>query len=211
MNIHKLIQEIRNTLSSVFAEVDEWFDKPEEVRTYRPINNGWTINEILEHISLTSHFLLKLIDKGTTKALKNTNGLDLTAELENYVFERDKLDEIGIYKSFAWIRPQHMEPTGQVSLAAIRNTIREQKEKCMAYLDSMPNGEGVLYRTTMSVNNLGKIDVYEYIYFLAKHAQRHIGQMERNEREMKSQHTTSATSASPPLNARADAKGEAGV
>lgn len=193
MNIHKLIEEIKDTLTTVFTEVDDWFDKPVEVRTYRPINNGWTINEILEHISLTSYFLLKLIDKGTMKALKNINGLDLAAELKSYVFERDKLDEIGIYKSFAWIRPQHMEPTGQVSLEEVRDTIREQKDKCIAYLDSMPNGEGVLYQTTMSVNELGKIDVYEYIYFLAKHAQRHLGQMERNELEMKGQHTTPST------------------
>ena len=54
----------------------------------------------------------------------------------------------------------------------------------------MPNGEGVLYQTTMSVNNLGKIDVYEYIYFLARHAQRHLEQMERNERELKGLPTT---------------------
>lgn len=35
----------------------------------------------------------------------------------------------------------------------------------------------------MIVNNLGKIDVYQYIYFLSQHAQRHIAQMERNEGE----------------------------
>jgi hypothetical protein len=45
----------------------------------------------------------------------------------------------------------------------------------------MPNGEGILYKTTMSVNDLGKIDVYQYIYFLAQHAKRHLAQMERNE------------------------------
>jgi hypothetical protein len=35
----------------------------------------------------------------------------------------------------------------------------------------------------MTVNGLGKIDVYEYIYFLARHAQRHITQMVGNEIE----------------------------
>jgi hypothetical protein len=189
MDINIVINEIKDTLTTVFAEVDKWFDKPVEVRHYRPVDNGWTINQILEHISLTSYYLLKLIDKGAVKSLKNVNGLDLATELNNYTFEREKLDKIGIYKSFAWIRPQHMEPTGNVSLEEIRNTIIEQKNKCMGYLDSMPNGEGMLYQTSMSVNNLGKIDVYEYIYFLAKHAQRHIEQMERNEKEMKSLNT----------------------
>lgn len=35
----------------------------------------------------------------------------------------------------------------------------------------------------MTVNNLGKIDVYQYIYFLAMHAQRHVEQMEKIETE----------------------------
>jgi len=47
----------------------------------------------------------------------------------------------------------------------------------------MPKGVCILYKTIMIVNNLGKIDVYAYIYFLAKHAQRHITQMKRKETE----------------------------
>jgi hypothetical protein len=47
----------------------------------------------------------------------------------------------------------------------------------------MKNGEGLLYKTTMTVNELGKINVYEYIYFLSLHAQRHVTQMKKNESE----------------------------
>ena len=35
----------------------------------------------------------------------------------------------------------------------------------------------------MTVNDLGKIDVYQYLYFLAQHAKRHVGQMEKVEAE----------------------------
>jgi hypothetical protein len=35
----------------------------------------------------------------------------------------------------------------------------------------------------MTVDNLGKINVYEYIYFLSKHAERHLAQMEGNRLE----------------------------
>ena len=35
----------------------------------------------------------------------------------------------------------------------------------------------------MTVNDLGKIDVYQYIYFLVKHAERHIVQMLKIEQE----------------------------
>ncbi|MCK6694082.1 MAG: DinB family protein [Thermoanaerobaculia bacterium] len=181
--IQKIIFEIRHTLDTVTRQVDAWFDKPVALRHYRPENNGWTVDEILEHISLTSHFLLKLIDKGAGKALRNVNNIDLAQELAQYVFERDKLDEIGLYKSFEWIRPEHMEPTGTADMAEIRRLILTQRNRCLEWLDKMPDGEGILYRTTMSVNNLGKIDVYQYIYFLAQHAKRHVAQMERNERE----------------------------
>ena len=61
MTINDIIQDIDNTLINAFKNVDNWFDKPENIRHYRPQNGGWTINEILEHIELTSHFLLKLI------------------------------------------------------------------------------------------------------------------------------------------------------
>jgi hypothetical protein len=35
----------------------------------------------------------------------------------------------------------------------------------------------------MSVNNLGKLDVYQYLYFLSLHAQRHLQQMNKIEEE----------------------------
>ncbi|MFD2875047.1 DinB family protein [Paenibacillus rhizoplanae] len=46
-------------------------------------------------------------------------------------------------------------------------------------LKELEDGEGLLYTTTMTVNNLGKLDVYQYIYFLCQHAKRHIVQMQR--------------------------------
>jgi DNA-binding Lrp family transcriptional regulator len=82
-----------------------------------------------------------------------------------------------------WNRPEHMIPTGTMSLNEISKNLNSQKNQCLNYLDEMPNGEGVLYRTTMTVNQLGKIDVYQYIYFLAMHITRHLMQMEKIERE----------------------------
>ncbi len=179
----RLVQEIRETLKNISDKVDNWFNKPEEARKYKPLDNGWTIDQILEHISLTNHFLLILIDKGARKALENANKLNLQTELDGYEFEKKKLDEIGLHKSFEWIRPEHMEPKGEKSSAETREIIGEQFQQCSKHLENMPDGEGILHKTTMTVNNLGKIDVYEYIYFLAKHAERHLTQMEKNEEE----------------------------
>lgn len=59
-----------------------------------------------------------------------------------------------------------------------------QYKQCLDYLDLMKNGEGLLCTTTMTVNELGRINVYEYIYFLSLHSQRHIVQMKKNEQEL---------------------------
>lgn len=183
MNIKDTIQMIKNALESTFQEIDKWFEKSEELRTYRPQDTGWTINEILEHISLTNYFLLILINKGTKKASEIARKGNTIVELSDYKFGSEKLDEIAIYNSFNWINPEHMEPTGKRALLEIRNDLKSQVDQCLMNLEEMANGEGTLYKTMMTVNSLGKIDVYHYIYFLVQHAKRHITQMENVEKE----------------------------
>jgi len=185
MNIQELIEEIKNHLIQTFSNIDAWFEKDAKLREYQPRSGGWSINQILEHIALTSHFLLILIEKGTRKALANAQNLDLTEELANYSFHRTQLEEVGQHRSFAWIRPEHMDPKGEKPLEQVRQQIKDQLKQCLDALEKLPNGEGKLSRTTMTVNDLGKIDVYEYIYFLSQHGQRHISQMEKVEQEFK--------------------------
>ena len=180
MNLTSYIQSIQAHLISTHARVINWFAESEPVKNYRPLDNGWTILEVLEHISLTSFFLLKLIDKGADKALRNVHNKSLEKELGEFDFDLEKLQAIGVHKSFPWVRPAHMEPTGAKSELEIINTLKAQLEKCLSHLNKLKNGEGLLYQTTMSVNDLGKLNVYEYIYFLSNHAERHIGQMEEN-------------------------------
>lgn len=183
MEIQLLIKEISLFLDTTFRNIDLWFEKDLSIRQYKPQNGGWTIGQILEHIGLTNHFLLILIEKGANKALQNAAKLDLEQELKTYVFHSHKLTEVGLHKSFYWIRPEHMEPKGLKTLVEVRQQLKDQLNKCLEYLDILCNGEGILYKTTMSVNDLGKIDVYEYIYFLGQHGHRHITQMKKNENE----------------------------
>lgn len=185
MHIKDLLEEIRQHLVSTFHQIDLWFDREEEMRQFQPPKGGWSINQVLEHIGLTNHFLLILIEKGTNKAVQLATKEDLPKALEGYVFHRDNLTEVGLHQSFDWNRPDHMEPTGKPSIAAVRQQLKDQVELCLTCLRKLANGEGVLYKTTMTVNELGKIDVYEYIHFLAQHGHRHIQQMEKIEAEYK--------------------------
>lgn len=187
MLVAAFIEEVRAALRATFAEVDSWFEKGEELRAFRPSPGGWTIDQVLEHISLTNHYLLIIIDKTTEKARKRAETADLRAIALDYQPQRDRLSEVGIHRSFPWIRPEHMEPNGLRTSADVRNLLQDQLKRCFAHLENMPNGEGLLVRTTMTVNDLGKLDVYEYLYFLAQHARRHLEQMSRNESEYQSQ------------------------
>jgi hypothetical protein len=183
MDIFRFIQDIKTHLKLSFDEVDRWFDKDNETLNYQPSNGGWTVHQILEHIYLTNFYLLILIEKGSKKAMRNYLNLDLNLEIKNYSFNQEKFEKIGEYGAFEWIRPEHMEPKGELNLTEIRSLIAQQYHQCLNYLDLMKNGEGLLCKTTMTVNELGKINVYEYIYFLSLHAQRHLTQMKNNELE----------------------------
>lgn len=183
LKIHTQIDSIRGKLISVFSLVSSWFSKNNDLLNYNPTYRGWTICEIIEHISLTNYYLLILIEKGTKKALLNSSKLSLENELKDYNFISQQLEEVGKHKSFAWIRPEHMEPKGNISLEELALKLDSQLKECLTCLDKLPNGEGILYKTTMTVNSLGKLDVYQYIYFLAMHIQRHLEQMKRIEEE----------------------------
>jgi hypothetical protein len=162
-----------------FHDVDNWFDVPGSLVNYQPSNGGWTIRQILEHISLTNHYLLILVEKGTAKALEKARKSEFGNMLNDYDLDWDRLKSIGEPGSFEWNRPDHMVPQGHKPIDEIRKTLNDQIRRTVDCLDRLSNGEGVLYKTMMSVNNLGKIDVYHYIYFMVQHAKRHVAQMEK--------------------------------
>lgn len=173
------IQIVRATLSVALAHLDRWFTMPDALRAYKPHNNGWSIDEILEHIALTNHFLLVIIRKGCAKALRRLHD----QRVENGQSDLQKLAVIADNASLRWKHPEHMTPTGTALPAEVHQRIYKQFQECFTLLDRIQNGEGALYTVRMSVANLGKIDMYQWLFFLAQHAQRHHEQMERNAKE----------------------------
>ena len=119
------LQLIKVHLVNTHSSILDSFNLEQEVKEYRPIDGGWTILEILEHVALTSHFLLILIDKGASKALRNVNKLSLTRSMEDFHFDLSAIEAIGIHKSFDWIRPEHMEPTGTKSESEVIKIMRK--------------------------------------------------------------------------------------
>lgn len=183
MNLETYIQSIQKHLIKTHQSVLDWFDESEGIKMYKPKDGGWSVSEILEHIALTSHFLLVLIEKGSEKAIRNVSEVDIDEILATEELNLEKIDRIGMHKSFDWIRPEHMEPTGQETDSEVISQLISQLNKCLSQLELLKKGEGLRYKTTMTVDGLGKINVYEYIHFLSKHAERHIHQMQENKEE----------------------------
>ena len=175
--IQDIIERIKDESIRTFDDLFYWFSCDDKLLDHSPANGGWTIRQILEHISLTNHFLLILIRKGTTKSIEIANNTEYSNLLIDYDLDWDKLKLIGEHRSFEWNRPQHMEPTSKIPLIEVKEKLFDQKQELLSLLKQIPNGEGVLYKTMMSVNNLGKIDVYHYLYFLVQHIKRHLIQM----------------------------------
>jgi hypothetical protein len=176
--IQGTIQYIDQQLSDTLQQYQEWYAlDPDELR-FKP-EEGWSIEQILEHVTLTNYFLLILIRKGRKRALELARKVDLEQALASYEYNLGVLDRIAQDQTLKWIRPEHMEPTGDQSLEDVKTLMAEQMNVCRHILTELSNGEGILAKTTMTVASLGKIDVYQYIYFLCQHARRHIVQMQR--------------------------------
>jgi hypothetical protein len=176
--MRNVIQTVREALLTNFRELDTWFEKEPDLLHFKPDAGQWNIREVLEHISLTNYFLLLIINKSTRRALDRKHTAKTVILPADYTTKFSQIDVIGS-SSFGWVRPEHLEPSGLQDMRDIRTLLKQQFAQCMYNLSLLKNGEGMLVQTNMSVNHLGKLDIYQYIYFLTKHIERHIRQMNR--------------------------------
>ena len=167
------VPAVRAALESAFGELDAHFDRPAGLLAFRPMA-GWSAPQVLEHVALTNHFLMLTLAKHAATALRRAARGETPAASES---DLAALDIIGERGSFDWVRPDHMEPTGAPSLGEVRATLAAQLAECLATLDRLSGGAGALVAVTMTVAGLGKLDLYQWLMFLAQHARRHLSQL----------------------------------
>src|SRR4051812_48467762 len=93
------IAAVRQALTETFAAVDGWCDRPEELRRFRPPPGGWSIDQVLEHVSLTNHFLMPVIRRWTEKAVRRAERGEPVPKGES---DLARLLIIGERGSFGW-------------------------------------------------------------------------------------------------------------
>jgi hypothetical protein len=175
MAYEKTVQRVQQALVTTFDQLDTYFEVDADLRQVHPAENEWCIDEILEHITLTSHFLMITLKQSLDKVLRRAE----TQAIMDGESDLTRIDRIGDPDAFAWIRPEHMEPTRAVSSEEVRHRMNAQKEEYLAILAQIQHGEGSLHQVRMSVQALGKLDMYEWMYFLIQHAYRHTVEIER--------------------------------
>jgi len=178
MTAENIIITIRNELIGSISILDGWFDKDDTLIDHKPAIGGWCVREVLEHVMLINRFLLNYIDQGSAKAMTQLNTSDIGNFLQHYNLENQVLAEAGVHKSLDLNTHDHTVPTGRALLPEVRREIREQLDRCLIHLELLKNGEGILFKTSMAINGLAKLDVYQNIYFLALHVKRHLFHLE---------------------------------
>ncbi|MFT5998354.1 MAG: hypothetical protein ACI81P_000807 [Neolewinella sp.] len=180
MTFPDYLRNVRSRLIISHAAVLPFFALPQKHLHHRLESGGWTAAEIIEHIGLTSHYLLIIIDKSAQKARRKAAGTNTAQIVTAADLDPDRLKNISLHKSFAWIRPEHMEPSGSANLQDVQDQLMDQLHRCLNHLQDLRDGAGLLHTTTMTVDNLGRLNVYEYIDFLARHVERHLTQLQQN-------------------------------
>jgi hypothetical protein len=176
MPAEKTINALRDGIVDVFARLDSWCTRPPTELAVVPEDVGWSILLILEHVGIVNHYLLLTIQKGVEKAVRRAaRGVAIPdGESDLKIF-----GAIADPDAFDWQPPRHMVPTGAVSLAEARAVLGRQRLECLSLLEGIMQGEGFLHRVRMSVRDLGRLDMYQWLWFLLMHSRRHLAQMER--------------------------------
>lgn len=176
------ISALRSTLDETFSRLDDWCGEPEERLRHRPpYPLAWTAAEHLEHVSLANHFLLLTIGKGVATALRRARVRPIPTGESDLAL----LIPIADPAAFPWEPPGHMIPGGRKPVPAVRNELAGQLAHCRMLLEQMGKGEGALCSFRMSVFSLGRLDMYQWLCFLAQHARWHLEFLVRRESQHK--------------------------
>lgn len=177
INIHTMngaITKIRIELRQAFQQIQDVFAIREDILFYKPADEGWSINEVLEHVLLANYFLLRIVNKQVAKDMlvaKQTKSGNTTA---NYSLNMTKLKAMEVTGSYVWVPKRYTEPAGEVPLLQLRMALHDQMVESLTILNSKQAMEAIA-----ETYEAGKVDALHYLYFMVKHIQRHLEQIRK--------------------------------
>ena len=160
-----------------FGRFQAWLDHPIVIGRARPDPGGWGADQVAEHVTLTNHYLLLTLAKWAAIAERRAARGDLARLGPDQESDLDRVGIIAVRGRFAWPHPAHMTPADAPDLAEVRRRAAGQFANCAVLLDRLDGGVGALATVRMSVADLGRLDLYQWLAFLLRHMERHDGQL----------------------------------
>ncbi len=171
----------------IYESIDEIFAGIDESRSHllacaenlradeaqaRTGDDGWTVSEILEHVSIIEDQLTKLIGIMLSKA--ETAGEPAPAGLRIKPISIEHLVERSRHEKYQ--APENTRPRGGVSVADSITRMRRTREALRALRPRLEATDlsGVRYPHPA----FGPLDLYQWLIFIGAHEQRHLGQIQ---------------------------------
>ncbi len=168
-----------HTIADILAENEKAHDRflsvvssvNETQAVFRPVENEWTIGEIVEHVSITNNGFLRI----TRKLLKQAEAEGKPAKADlNLRFILSDESGIPVQKFEA---PETVRPTGGVSIADALASMRQTLD---GFVEIKQRVEAVDLSEQMFPHPaFGPMSAYQWMLLLSEHQDRHRRQIER--------------------------------
>jgi hypothetical protein len=168
----------------IFNSVAEVFDSLEQTRArmydsvkalsedqarFRPGPEGWSVAEIVEHLSIFESLMLKLIsglvEKGESSAPAVNGGGIAPISIER----------ITAHLTGKRQAPEFLLPTGEVSLEGLIEKLRQSRGGLLALRERLESRD--FTQVTFSREPLGPLNPYQWLAFVGHHESRHLSQL----------------------------------
>ncbi len=145
---------------------------PLSLREARPTEEGWSVAEVLEHLSRVEKGIAKLV------ALK-VGEMQMQPEPAREAAEMVPVDlgkfGIVVTPTVRLDAPDRVAPLGEMSAEDARAALLETRG---VLLDQLHAGDGLAYSSVRHPHPfLGELDLYEWVYFVGAHERRHLAQV----------------------------------
>ncbi len=145
---------------------------PLSLREARPTEQGWSVAEVLEHLSRVEKGLAKLVALKVGEMQMQSDPPREAAEMLPVDLAKFSIVEIPTIRLDA---PERVAPLGEMSAEAARAALLETRG---VLLDQLHAGDGLAYSTVRHPHPfLGELDLYEWVHFVGAHERRHLAQI----------------------------------
>ena len=170
-SVAQIIEEIDKTRERLYRRVEGLTD---EQASARPNPNAWTPAEMVEHLSLLEHRLLRMMTVMLTKAESpGARGLD-APPVEMKPFTLDEFIERS--RDEKYTAPETVRPSGAVSLSDSLARLRRSREELRALRPRIEATD--LSTVTYPHPAFGQLNFYQWLALIGMHEERHLRQSE---------------------------------